>query len=294
MEKKPETIISINEPLLNMHYLHKFSAILVLCLFQAIVCFAQNEGDSQSLKNRFFELYNASAINDEFYTVGEQLAEQYRKDDNMQDYFRIQVNISLYDIAHDKPMAALKRANQMMDEMKEEHFDGFSQVYMVLGSIFESRGNYRMAQYYYNQGIKQLTDEDKGIRISLYSRMAYLLMLHNPVEAEYWNKRYYDDSFNYPSYHQVYLFINGMINFSLGNSYDFKKAYSSYLAYHEQNNQLDTYGMESLKIASLALDRKYDEALNQLDSMQTSDLSTIGIYDLRTIIYKMMGRIDMA
>jgi signal transduction histidine kinase len=277
-----------------MHYIFRLSVILVLSLIHTAACHAQEEDKAKQLQNRFFELYNASALNPEFYTLGEELAALYRENDQLNEYFRVQINMSLYDIGHDKPMDAMKRANQMMEEMEQEHYDGFSQVYMVLGTIFESRGNYRMAQHYYNQGIKLLSDDDKGIRLSLYSRMAYLLMFLNPVDAEYWNKRYYDDSFEYPAYHQVYLFINGMINFTLGNSYDFKKAYASYQAYHEQNNQLDSYGMESMKIASLAFEKKYDEALAMLGKMESRDLSTIGIFDMRTTIYQMMGNTQMA
>jgi signal transduction histidine kinase len=248
----------------------------------------------QQLNSRFMNLYNTSSSKEEFYEAGEQLSIYFRKHDNLLAYYKTQVNICLYDTEHNRPFEAMKRANKILEEMRDDEFDAYCQVYMALGTIFESRGNYLMARHYYEQAIDNLATEDVGSRMGVYSRMAYLLMFRDPVEAEYWNKKYYDESLTFPPYHQVYLFIDGMINFTVGNKRGFANSYQAYLTFHDQNDGLDNYGLETLQIADLAFKGEYDEALQRAAHMTSSDISTIGTYDLRIIIYKMMNQYPMA
>ena len=248
----------------------------------------------QQLYQTFLTLYNQPEHNNKFYKTGLELADRYRQQGKKTEYYKVLMNICLYDTEHDRPLEAMKRANSMMEEMKEEHFDAYSMVYTVIGTIYESRGNYRMALHYYDESILNLNSEDRSAKLSLYSRLAYLQMFHHPVDAEYWNKKYYDESAQFPAYRQVNLFIQGMINFTLNNKRDFMKAHAEYLDYHAKHPELDQYGMEALEIAHLAFDGKYDEALTRLSQMKSGDINTISVFNMRILIYKMKGDYEAA
>jgi signal transduction histidine kinase len=272
--------------------------ILSLILFLSVsasLTAANTDSLMAQLYNRFMLLYNSREYNEEFLEVAQELSNYYRSNGNTLSYYKTQLNVCLYDTDHNRPAKALQRANNMLDEMKSEDFDAYSQVYLALGTIMENCGNYRLARYYYEQSITNLNSSDAGTRVSSYLRLAFLLMLHQPVEAEYWNKRSSEESFDYPDYRQVSYFIDAMINFALGNSRNFNTAYEQYQSYHDEHlNVVDDYGMEALKIARLAFDGHYEEALDMLSHPQSSDMNNIGYTDMRIIIYKMMGRTEQA
>ena len=251
----------------------------------------RNDSVHKRLYNQFVEYYNRGDKPNEFYKNIEELSQYYRRHGLILQYYKMQLNNCLYDTEHNRPMEALKRANNMLTDMKAEDFDAYSLVYMALGTIFESRGNFRMASYYFEQGVSNLGN-DNGLNMGIYSRLAYLHLFRNPTEAKYWNEKYFQEATTFPPYMQVYLYIDAMINFVVGNKHDFMKAYKVYHDYHNSQEGLDNYGMEVLEIAHKAFEESYDEALNMLLTHDTGDLNTVGCYDMRIIIYRMMGKLD--
>ncbi|MBR1932569.1 MAG: HAMP domain-containing histidine kinase [Prevotella sp.] len=272
--------------------------LVLLCLtspksVRAAVDF-DNDPVHKQLYHRFLELYSSTGRDAEFYRASDSLAQWYRDNDLLLQYYKMQLNICLYDTESGRPSQAMERANRMLHEMEAEHFDAYSQVYTALGTIYESRGNLRMARYYYEESINSLDANDQGTKMSTYSRLAFMLMLRDPVEAEVWNEKYRQESLTFPPYHQVYLAVKAMIAFAVGNQIDFENTYQEYHSYHEQH-QLDNYGKDMLETARLAFQHHYDEALSQLaKSGEEADLNTLSVYDMRVIIYKMMGRLDLA
>ena len=245
------------------------------------------------LYDRFIKYYNENN-RAAFHKAAEELGEYYREHDAIAEYYKIQLNICLYDTEHNKTSEAMTRANDMLKEMEEEKFNAYSQVYTALGTIYESRGNYRMARYYYEQGLENLPPEDKSSKSSIYARMAYLLMFRQPVDAKRLNEKYYEESLQFPQYHQVYHFVNGMIDLALGDEYDFRKSYDAYHKFHAEHPELDNYGKDMLEVANLAFQKHYDKALNLLDSTKNVDLNRVSLYDMRIIINKMMGNVNVA
>lgn len=252
-----------------------------------------NDSVHKRLYGEFLEYYVNGDKEKEFYKNIEELSQYYRKHGLILQYYKMQLNNCLYDTEHNRPMEALKRANSMLKEMQAEGFDAYSQVYMALGTIFESRGNIRMARYYFEEGINTL-GSDNGSKMGIYSRLAYLQIFRNPAEAKYWNDKYFQEATTFPPYMQVYLYIDAMIKFVVGNKHDFMKAYSAYHNYHNSQTGLDNYGKEVLEIARLAFDGDYDEALYRLTTHAAGDLNTVGCYDMRILIYKMMGQPEKA
>lgn len=248
----------------------------------------------QLLYKNFLDNYNAIGHEKELYQAADEICKYYRKHNLKLNYYKMQLNLCLYDTENNKPMQALHRANAMLEEMKEENFDAYCQVYMALGTIYESRGNYRMAHHYYENALNNLSPEDQGSLMGICSRLCYLQMFRDPVDAKYWNNKYYKESLTFPAYHQVFLFLDALINFSVGNKHGFKKGYDAYMNYHEKNKNLDNYGMEILNIANLVFDENYTEALYMLDHNKTTDLNQTSLYDMRIKIYQMMNRTDLA
>jgi signal transduction histidine kinase len=247
----------------------------------------------QRLYTRFLELYQSDR-DAEYYDITDQLCKYYREHNEPLLYYKMQLNICLYDTEHNKSIQAMKRANNMLEEMEDEQFDGYSQVYQAMGTIYESRGNYRMARHYYLESIDNLLKEDKGAKMGSYSRLANLLMLRYPVEAKQWNDKYKADALTFPAYLQVYHYINGIISFSVGDRYTFNESFRNYKKVDEQYPELNSYGRMGLEIANTAFDGKYDEALTMLTNDKSGDLNELAKFDMRIIIYKMMKNPDMA
>ena len=271
--------------------------IIILALLPANLWAADfdymNDSVHKRLYGEFLEYYSSEHNEKEFYKAIKELSQYYRNHGLILQYYKTQLNNCLYDTEHNRPMEALKRANDMLAEMEAEDFDAYSQVYMALGTIFESRGNFRMARHYFEEGINNLGNDD-GSKMGILSRLAYLQIFRNPAEAKYWNDKYFQEATTFPPYMQVYLYIDAMIKFVVGNKYDFMKAYSAYHNYHNSQTGLDNYGKEVLEIARLAFDGNYDEALYRLTTHAAGDLNTVGCYDMRIIIYRMMGKLDKA
>ena len=172
-----------------------------------------------------------------------------------------------------------------MEEMKAGHTDAYENVYLALGTVYESRGNYRMAQQYYEQALHNTSPEEPSSIMSTQARLAYLLMLTKPVEAKRWNESYAEVSQDHVELRQVYYFINGIIDFALGDKHDF---YATYETYHKDNKSLDSYGNSTLEIAKNAFDGHIDKALKQLHSGD-HEFSTVAVYDVEMRLYEMMG-----
>ena len=273
-----------------------FVAILLFatCLTTSLPMMAEkNDSLHAKLYSQFLELYNSSS-REAFYEVAEQLSNYYRENGMLKEYYKIQVNICFYDTGQNRTTEALKRANDMFEEMKADGFDAYSQIYQALGTIFESRGNYRMAHHYYEESIKTLSLDDQGNLMSAYARIACLTMFRDPVEADYWNKKYEEMSLSSPPYRQVYLFIDAIINFTLGNARGFQKSFLEYQNYHAAHPGLDNYGRNALEIANLAIEGHYEQALDSLTNSNSVDLSAISKYDMGILIYKKMDRYDKA
>ena len=248
----------------------------------------------QHLYQRFLQLYNLPSKMSEFYETCDSLLHYYREKDLKMQYYKMQLNVCLFDTEYGNLSRAMKRTNQMLEEMEDEGYDAYSQVYTALGTIYESRGNLRMARHYYEEAVNNLLPEDKGTKMGTYSRIAAMLMLREPVEAELWNEKYYEESLTFDPYHQVYLFIKAMISFAVNDEFEFNRNYQNYQNFHSQHKGIDNYGMETIETAHLAMQKNYDEALARLTPSSPRDISLMALFDMRTLIYKKMERYDLA
>ena len=276
----------------------KLALLLYLIISTPVTVWSKKSFDTDTVHQRlyqnFLSLYSTTGEEEAFYASVDALCDYYYKNDLKAQYYKMKLNLCLYDTENNHSLKAMRQANEMLEEMESEGYDAYSQVYLALGTIYENRGNYRMARYFYEQAHNSLPSDDDGSKMAIFSRLAYLQMFRDPIDAKYWNDKYEEESLTMPDYHQVYLFINTIISFAVGDQYNFEKSYAAYQAFHNSHPDLDNYGMEPLGIAQLAFDGKYQEAIDQLLHHTTTDLNNMSLFDMRTHIYKMMKRYDLA
>jgi len=256
---------------------------------------AQSEtaDELKPLYKEFLRLYRTEGHDEEFYKVAEEISQYYKDHDQLNRYYTTQLNICLYDTEHDQPYKALKRANEMLEEMEAGHNDAYENVYMALGTVYESRGNRRMAQHFYEETLTYTSPEEYSSLLAIESRLAYLLMFTDPATAKDWNDKCDETSKLYPEYRQVYHVINAIVAFAQGDKEAFRQAYADYLAHRREQPDLDDYGTETLKAIDLAFNGQIDEAIARLPRCK-SDLNDVNKYDMAIKLYEMKGDLAMA
>lgn len=262
----------------------------IITLLPIVATNAEEKVDSvfEGLYNQFFNLYSDPDKEKEFYEVSNKFQEYLLSKGMTVAYYKIRFNEVLYATEHNQTYQAIKKANQMMDDMKNDGIKKYDMVYSALGNIFESRGNVRMARHYYMEALDYAQKEDTAEVFGIYPRMASLLMLIEPDEAMKWNEKFKAGTDGYPPYYKVYLTIRGIIHFTMNDKQAFLNDYKEFEDFFTKHPDLDDYGKYPMEIIKLAYDGKYQEALNRL-KQTTTDLTEIDRYNMAIIIYQLMG-----
>lgn len=270
--------------------------ILLIAPFASLSCRAEdysNDSAYQKLYQRFIELYGKEEVDTAFYIVGEELSNFYKDHNDLKRYYATQLNICLYDTDRDQPFKALKRANEMLEEMEAGHTEAYEDVYTALGTVYESRGSQNMARYYYEKALSCIDPTEARSIMSIQVRMAYLLVFNHPDEALELIEKTKEPSEAFPPYRQVYYTIKGIICLVTNNKKEFPDVYKDYKAHREKYPDLDKFGVGVMELIDLAFQGKYEEALAMVPDC-TYDLSNIGRQDITILLYERMGRYDQA
>ena len=270
--------------------LRRILPTIIITLLPIVATNAEEKVDSvfEGLYNQFFNLYSDPDKEKEFYEVSNKFQEYLLSKGMTVAYYKIRFNEVLYATEHNQTYQAIKKANQMMDDMKNDGIKKYDMVYSALGNIFESRGNVRMARHYYMEALDYAQKEDTAEVFGIYPRMASLLMLIEPDEAMKWNEKFKAGTDGYPPYYKVYLTIRGIIHFTKNEKQAFLDDYKEFEDFFTKHPDLDDYGKYPMEIIKLAYDGKYQEALNRL-KQTTTDLTEIDRYNMAIIIYQLMG-----
>ena len=262
----------------------------IITLLPILATSAEEKVDSvfESLYNQFFNLYSDKDKEKEFYEVSNKFQEYLLSQGKTFAYYKIRFNEVLYATEHNQTYQAIKKANLMMDDMKNDGIKKYDLVYSALGNIFESRGNVRMARHYYMEALNYAQKEDTAEVSGIYPRMASLLMLIEPDEAMKWNEKFKASTDGYPPYHKVYLTIRGIIHFTKNEKQAFLNDYKEFEDFCEKHPDLDDYGKYPMEVIKLAYEGKSQEALDKL-KMTTTDLTEIDRYNMAIIIYQLIG-----
>jgi signal transduction histidine kinase len=274
------------------------SLSLVICLslssFNSVSAQTQEKDTAfQNLYKRYYQYYNENDA-DKFLEASEQMKEYYEKKGNRKSYYKIRLNEVLYEAENGNTYSAINKSNDILKEMEEKNERMYPIVYTALATIYESRGNYRMAKHYYEEALKDAEPTDTGSLMSIYSRVAELKMERDPKDAMVWNEKFGSLSQNHPEYYKVYLALKGGICFFLGDKNTFEQTNSEFQQYLKQHPSLDQFGIETMSVVQHAFNGQYNKALELLSATNKHDFEDIKYFDFRSKIYQMMNRSDLA
>lgn len=269
--------------------------LLLTCLLLTTITIGANEQNDTTFNNlyrRYFELY-ADSDETAFYKASEQLKNYYLEHSKSDSYYKIRLNEILYDTKQGKSYRAIKKASTMLQEMEQGKEKHYEIIYSALGNIYESRGNYRLSERYYNEALKACAPKDTGSLMSIYSRMALLKAKRAPKEAWKLNEHFGAMSRNNPNYYKVYVVLKVEISFYLNDKGKFEQAYREFNNFNKQHPDFDGYGDDMISTVFAAFNGQYDEALKIL-SQESPDFNVLERCDMRITLYEMMGNQNKA
>lgn len=266
--------------------------VFLLTLFTPTMAIEQKDTAFTNLYHRYFELY-ADSDETAFYEASDKLKEYYLKANNLDSYYKVLLNEILYDTEQGKAYRAIKKCGAMLEEMEQKNDKHYDIVYSALGNIYDMRGNYRMANKYYEEALKACAPTDTGALISIYSRIASLKAHREPHKAWEVNEHFGKMCTNNPQYYKVYVVLKGEISFYMKDRQRFEKAYEQYLKIREDYPLLDGYGKDMMKMVHATFQGDYETALQCL-SHESTDYDVLDRCDMRIQIYEMMGEVEKA
>jgi len=212
----------------------------------------------------------------------------YQEQGNLDSYYKVRINEALYDSERGYNYRAIKKANSTLEDMKKDGIKQYQVVYTVLGSIFDSRGNYRMADKYYREALDNANLKDTGSVISIYSRLADLKSTREPKEAWKWNELFGSMVRNNASFYNVYLILKGQICFFMEDKRKFATAYKELLDHRRKYPEVNDYGLKSMELMHEVFEGNLDNvlAIIRSDTLQPDNLNQL---DIRIKAYQILG-----
>ena len=272
----------------------KFIILAVAFLF-ALIATAKEELDSsyQALYHTYRQLYNSDSVT-EFYDASAKMQHIYMENGDIEAYYTIRHDEILYDARRGEVYNAIKKANKLLEDMKNSKFKSYEHVYVSLGTIFETSGNYRMALYYYQEALNNTAPTDSARLAHIYSQLASLNFTRDTRKAWLWNERLASITPKDSPYYKSYIANKGQIYFYNGDKNNFfitKQEYDDYL--EKSDTTTYNYGEHVLNVLENAFNGQYEEALRLLEQ-DTQDYDNTKRYDIRIHIYEMMGLYELA
>ena len=266
--------------------------LMLLCFSSAMAEKSNEDTAFANLYRHYFELY-ADSDEQAFYEASEKLKEYYLKYDKKDSYYKVFLNEILYDTEQGKTYRAIKKANAMLEEMEQKNDKHYDIVYSALGNIYDMRGNYRMANKYYQEALKACAPQDTGSLIGIYSRIASLQAHREPDNAWKINELFGKMSVNRPEYFKVYTVQKSEIAFYLNDRKRFEDAYKQYQQVSKDHPLMDAYGKDMMGMVKATFEGDYDTALKIL-SKESTDFDPLDRCDMRIRIYELMGNRELA
>lgn len=264
--------------------------VILLLMLSSTAAMATEKTDTayQRLHNEYLTLYNNPDKTEKFYKVSQQMMDYYLKQGKKLGYYKIRINEALYETEHGQTYEAIKKANMTLEDMKSEGIKQYEIVYTVLGTLFESRGNYRMANEYYMKALQSTDPNDEGTLVCIYSRLASLKCNRVPKEAWKWNEQFGAMTQHYPEYRQAYLIQKATISFFLKDKKKFMETYRQLEVNRQEHYDTDDKELSTIKMMKDAFDGNYEEAAKSIlaDTLHHDDLNQLDIY---IHAYEMMG-----
>jgi signal transduction histidine kinase len=270
---------------------------LIICLlFVLTPAFAlgteQEDSVFDKLYERYYQLYQDTDAT-AFYDISRQMMDYYQKQGNTQSYYKVMLNEVLYDSEHGQSYRAIKKAGELLEIMKQKGDKHYYIVYSALGSLYETRGNYRLANRYFTDALNNCEPKDTNALMIIYFRLAELKADREPKKAWEYNEKFGALSKNSPQYYKMYLVFKGYISFFLNDKQQFMAAYDQYQDYCKTHDNLLVFGNTLMDVLYDTFEGHYDKALNTLNTNK-ADFTDLERCEMRIKIYEMMGNREMA
>ena len=269
--------------------------ILSVGLFWGFALSAEETKDSayMALYHHYYQLFDTDSA-EEFYKTSEQLQDRYMKRGEIVSYYKIRQNEIFYDADHGEFYKAIKKANDLLEDMKNSEAKHYELPYMSLGTIFEQRGNYRIAVHYYQEALNNIESQDSTGLAHIYSQLANVNVTRNADKAQQWLERLSHVISHDSLYYKKYLTLKGQFHFFKGEKENFFSNKHKFDDFLKRTPSLDNNGEQVMKIMENAFIGKYDKALRLLEQEAQQDYDDIRRCDIRIRIYEMMGHNDWA
>ncbi len=280
-------------------WMRRLATVALLLTFTSNVQAAKHELSEKEKKERaeqmkkYYELYSSPEKEKEFYELTALVRERAKNEGNINGYYIMWTNEMTYDIENHHSYRALKKAEAVLQEMKKSKTQRYDLIYNVLGTIYEARGNHKLAKEYLMKSLHNTNMNDTASMVGIYIGLANLEVKENPEESQKWmDKTLPLSKKKYPTHYCIALSLKALSYFFEGKKSDFQKVYSEYLRYSKEQNSKAIIYDGYLKVADAAFNGEYDKATALIESIEESYNSSTK-YDLLLQIYKMKGDKDM-
>ena len=156
-----------------------------------------------NLYRRYFQLYT-EGNESIFYDASAKMKDYYLRNNKYDSYYKIALNEILYDTEQGKTYRAIKKCNNLLNEMNARGKRRYHIVYSAMGNIYDMRGNYRMAKKYFQDALNACEPNDTGSLISIYSRIASLQAHREPLKAKEINELFGKMAVKHTQYYKVH------------------------------------------------------------------------------------------
>ena len=245
-----------------------------------------------NLYRRYFQLYT-EGNESIFYDASAKMKDYYLRNNKYDSYYKIALNEILYDTEQGKTYRAIKKCNNLLNEMNARGKRRYHIVYSAMGSIYDMRGNYRMAKKYFQDALNACEPNDTGSLISIYSRIASLQAHREPLKAKEINELFGKMAVKHPQYYKVHTVLKAEIAFYLNDRQLYEEAYRQFQQVNKEHPLLDVYGKDLMTMVKATFDGNYSKALDILQH-DSPDFDALDRCDMRIRICELMGNKERA
>ena len=245
-----------------------------------------------NLYRRYFQLYT-EGNESIFYDASAKMKDYYLRNNKYDSYYKIALNEILYDTEQGKTYRAIKKCNNLLNEMNARGKRRYHIVYSAMGNIYDMRGNYRMAKKYFQDALNACEPNDTGSLISIYSRIASLQAHREPLKAKEVNELFGKMAVKHPQYYKVHTVLKAEIAFYLNDRQQYEEAYRQFQQVNKEHPLLDVYGKDLMTMVKATFDGNYSKALDILQH-DSPDFDALDRCDMRIRICELMGNKERA
>ena len=277
---------------------------LLVAIVATLPITAREKANSQ-LESRYGHLFSSQDPDSAqaFYNLSEELKYEAKKRGDMAHYYELLMNEITFEAGRGKHISAIKKANSIMDDIQHDAQVGseyYSHVYKSLGSIYEHRGNYQMANYYYERALSHLeskqhnrmTTEEHNLVGNIYASLARVNLYYAVNQSWYWNEKLGKEYSDELHFLKPYLSHKARLHF-------YRHQIDSFLIVKHQFDDLIkrtdapqySYGERRLNLMEDAVTGHVEKALKTIDSIVARDPMTL---NAAMRIHDAIGRKDLA